>query len=327
MVKEPGKICYKIGVIYIKYNENNCSKFLVVASMSSGKSTLINALVGKRILQTSNFACTSKETRILINNRLKKSRIYFEQENGKDKIKRDIKDDDVIECITNNTNKQCKKVLLETKSRNTIFSSKPVMFIDTPGENYSGNNEHEKETRKALEVFDNGIIVYVLNATQIGTEDDYKILSEVKSYITGKKVQIIFVLSKIDALDREKEKLNDFIKNVVIGFIDKVGIKQYMIFPCATEAALLFRCAINSDLLSEAESDKLYKYFKEYYNNIDYIRYSVFNSNEYSDEITTVVYDEEKYDISKLKIALGNTGILEIENYLSKVSTKEKLNN
>lgn len=310
-------------MIYIKYSECECSKFLIIAPMSSGKSTLINALIGKKLLQTSNFACTSKETRILINKRLKSSCIYFEQKNGTDKVIRGIRDDDVIESITKNINKQCKKVLLETNSRNTIVASKPVMFIDTPGGNYSGNDEHEVETRKVLEYFNNGTIIYVLNATQIGTEDDYKILSEVKSFVTGKKVQVIFVLNKIDALDSDRENLNEFIKNVVISFINKVGISQYMIFPCASEAALLFRCAMRSDSLTEAETDKLYKYFKEYYKDVNNIRYSIFDAND-CNESETVVYDEEQYDISKLKIALGNTGILEIENYLSKVSTKVK---
>ena len=37
-----------------------------------------------------------------------------------------------------------------------------------------------------------------------------------------------------------------------------------------------------------------------------------------------VIYDDEEYKVSNLKVALENTGIIEIESYLSKVSTKEK---
>ena len=43
----------------IKIEENKVFPMAVIATMSSGKSTLINALIGKEILPSANAACTA----------------------------------------------------------------------------------------------------------------------------------------------------------------------------------------------------------------------------------------------------------------------------
>lgn len=307
----------------MEYNEKICSKFLFIAPISSGKTTLINALLGKKLLRSSNFACTSRDIAVLINNRLKSTRIYLEQENGIDIVARNI-DDRKDKLVFDKTIEQsCKKMLIETYSSNTIVASKPIVFIDTPGGNYSQNNEHEVVTRKALDNFEDGIIIYVLNATQIGTDDDFKILSQVKSYINAKNKKVLFVLNKVDELDSERENLNNFISDVVVSFIEKVNITDYMIIPCASEAALLFRAAMKGAILSETECDKLYKYYKHFYKKQDNNFYATYES-EIRAENSEVVYDGEKYKLQNLRMALRNTGIFELEQYISKVSTNTR---
>ncbi len=49
----------------IKIDETKIFPMVVVATMSSGKSTLINALLGKEILPSSNRACTALRYSIL----------------------------------------------------------------------------------------------------------------------------------------------------------------------------------------------------------------------------------------------------------------------
>ena len=49
----------------IKINEKRIFPMAVIATMSSGKSTLINALLGKEILPNSNAACTALNYSIL----------------------------------------------------------------------------------------------------------------------------------------------------------------------------------------------------------------------------------------------------------------------
>ncbi len=308
----------------IKHKEKPYSKFLVIAPMSSGKSTLINALLGKRLLQTSNFACTSKEFQIVINDHLENTQIFLRRENGT-KVKLNNNDNKNIESqLQIATQQPYKEILIETNSQSTIASSKPVMLIDTPGANYSQNINHQIITEHVLEKFDNGTIIYVLNATQIGTEDDFKILSTVRSHIRNKNIKLLFVLSKIDELDPEKEQLNDFINNVAVGFLGKLNIKTPIIFPCASEAALLFKCAINEEPLSESESDKLYKYYKLYYNNSNHLPYTMYNSKIPS-KSSEVLYDGELYSLLNISSALMNTGIYELEQYISKMSTEPKM--
>lgn len=55
---------YYGGVIYIKYRKKECSKFLLIAPMSSGKYTLINSILGTNMLLEANKATTAVITRI-----------------------------------------------------------------------------------------------------------------------------------------------------------------------------------------------------------------------------------------------------------------------
>lgn len=321
MVEKPRRFDRKIGVIHIKFEDNRYAQFLVVAPMSSGKSTLINSILGKRILATSNFACTSKETKIVINNKLIKNKLHIETIDGKFNVISDLEDKEV--CYFDYIKNNIKNIVIETSSRNQIHSSKAIMLIDTPGGNYSQNDLHDVEMRKSLTSFTRGTIFYILNVTQVGTEDDYKILSEVKKSIKGKNIKIAFILNKIDVLDGNRENLQEFIKNVIVKFIENVGIKNYILFPCSSEAALLFKCALGGEELSETECDKLYRYYKYYYRNFDCMKHGGVDSNA-SNEEETVVYDGECYEKKKIKIALDNTGINEIEDFISKLSTQYK---
>ena len=56
---------------------------LVVATMSSGKSTLINALIGRELLPSSNCACTAKAVAILDNDMMNDFRIHAVDSAGK----------------------------------------------------------------------------------------------------------------------------------------------------------------------------------------------------------------------------------------------------
>ena len=49
----------------IYFNNRKERKIVVVATMSSGKSTLINALLSKKLLPSSNEACTATITKVI----------------------------------------------------------------------------------------------------------------------------------------------------------------------------------------------------------------------------------------------------------------------
>jgi len=50
----------------------------VLATVSNGKTTFINALLGKNVLPTQNMACTAKLVKIKDNDRVKQMKVMLE---------------------------------------------------------------------------------------------------------------------------------------------------------------------------------------------------------------------------------------------------------
>lgn len=298
-------------------NEENSrySQFLLFGTMSSGKSTVINSILGKKLLAMSNFSCTAKETRIMINAGAEGNNVFIEKKNGEKTLLRNQKDEDIYKCRYNE--EEITRVTIETNSRNVFDTSKKILLIDTPGGNCIEDKSHQEEAERVLSSAENEIIFYVLNTTQIGTEDDAKLLADVKRILVDKRAEIVFVLNKTDNLEDRNKNLEDFIQHTVKRYIESTGIKNHIIFPYSAEAALLFQCAIREDRLSETECDKLYKYYKFYNRGIMDAENKKGGAEK---EEQTVTYDGENYSINRLRMALDHTGINEILNFISQMS-------
>lgn len=220
-----------------KFNEKILFTVLVVANVSAGKSTLINALTGKNIVKSGNLACTqrlcrlyNKPTKDLI--LYKKDRYHF------------VKEFDKILSI------EVEEISFPFSS---LLGSERICFIDTPGVNNSQTEIHKEVTTKAIE--DNGydLLLYVLNAKYIGTTDEQTLLEYVHMHC---RKPIIFVLNQLDNYDEESdeivESLNDVKKD-----IENVGIKNPIIVPISAKAALAIKTG----------NDTLSKYYAKLFDN------------------------------------------------------------
>lgn len=289
-----------------KYN-----KICVVAPMSSGKSTLINALLGSQLLPASNYACTATKQEIVINKRLKNPKIHYNDDNGKKMCIRNAGLQDVEQL-----NGTSSGFYIESNLAGNIYTKKQLLIIDTPGTNYFDDKKHFKATHEVLGKIEDSIILYVMNVSHVGTEDEVRLLNTIADNLR-KKNQLIIVLNKVDSLDRSKESIEDFMFSTIPKQMTSLGIDQYHLIACSGEAALLFRRALKYEDMSASDSDKLYRYYKYFArgdsNSLE--RYS-FSSDLISEE-ETIKIDEELYSIRKLKMALKSTGICELENCIS----------
>lgn len=73
--------------------------------------------------------------------------------------------------------------------------STALMLVDTPGPNNSQNQAHKNTTYRAINSDSNNLILYVLNGTQLSTNDDASLLSYVADQIKrgGKQVRDRFL--------------------------------------------------------------------------------------------------------------------------------------
>lgn len=130
-------------------------KILVTATMSAGKSTLINAITGKNICAAQNLACTSKIHTIIskpFDDRLKS---YFYEDSSyaqsaDEQLKDDLSSWDAVSLFFNGT-----------------LQGQRLLFFDSPGVNSSMNEDHMKISRDMIASKKYNLLLYVLNATQL----------------------------------------------------------------------------------------------------------------------------------------------------------------
>ena len=273
----------------------------VMATMSSGKSTLINALLSKKLLPSSNEACTATITRIINKNQKNYSAKAFSRKRELLYEEYDVS----YEKWNNNENISEIEIYGIIPFANTL----DLTLIDTPGPNNSRNIEHRKILVKNLENVNNDtIILYVLNATQLGITDDSNLLDYIIKNVGNNTKNIIFALNKLDCFRDDDDILETLIK--VYKYLKQKGLEKPNIFPVAALPALTIR--------SEPQSIKQKQkrdYFIDIMNideNLHLEKYSVMKSENYK---LNNMKDEEK--------ALLHTGIHILENKIIESERKK----
>ena len=276
----------------------------VMATMSSGKSTLINALLSKKLLPSSNEACTATITRIINKNQKnysakafsrKRELLYEEYDVSYEKMTEWNNDENISE--------------IEIYGIIPFANTLNLTLIDTPGPNNSRNIEHRKILVKNLENVNNDtIILYVLNATQLGITDDSNLLDYIIKNVGNNTKNIIFALNKLDCFRDDDDILETLIK--VYKYLKQKGLEKPNIFPVAALPALTIR--------SEPQSIKQKQkrdYFIDIMNideNLHLEKYSVMKSENYK---LNNMKDEEK--------AFLHTGIHILENKIIESERKK----
>lgn len=238
----------------------------VVATMSSGKSTLINAMLGRELLPARNEATTATLAKIHdidgANNFTGKS---FDKDHK-----------ELVSCnpLTlenmNTLNDNPETSVIEIYGDILGIESKDLQLVltDTPGPNNSRTDEHKEHTYSLLQADYKPMILYVLNGTQLETNDDNSLLNDVAKAMNsgGRQAQerFIFVLNKADEFDPAKGE--DVPKKVsdVRDYLEKHNIHNPRIFPAASRMAKVIRQYQNNQPLTETEEDDILPKYKTF---------------------------------------------------------------
>jgi len=302
------------------------------STMSSGKSTFINALLGSDYLPSKNEACTAKIATIADNDYI------YDYCLGYAKIKNE-------QVFCGNTDKKTldnwnkddavSEIVLEG-NLDRIGSEKIITVIhDTPGINYSGNAEHKKITLEHLIDSRPDLIICLLDATQLHTTDYSDALQNLKTANNkGSNANVLFVINKTDEFDIEKENLKKTVSDT-IEYIKKHGFEDPVLIPVSSQAARLFKMALHGNInFTENEIDdfkRFFRFFSRPANN-----YFLFTSDISEDLLINKEYNIANessiknvvemegivYNCQDIKKALFNTGISIVENLLN--TWKEK---
>lgn len=216
----------------------------VIATMSSGKSTLINALLGEKLMPSKNEACTATITEILDADDPTFAAVVYDE------------DDVVLQEVPHltyeimnelNDNPNVHRILTEGDIPFLDSKSTALMLVDTPGPNNAQNQAHKNTTYRAINNDSNNLILYVLNGTQLSTNDDAALLHYVADQIKkgGKQVRdrFLFVINKMDQFNPQEESIEKAILSAK-RYLASYGIEDPQLFPCSAFTALNIKTAL-----------------------------------------------------------------------------------
>lgn len=229
----------------------------VIATMSAGKSTLINSLLGKKLMPAKQEACTATITEIADND----TDNFTAKAYNKNGI--------LVKSIDNltyknmeefNSNPDVSKIRVEGDIPFVEADDISLVLVDTPGPNNSRDAEHKAATYRMLSESSKAVVLYILNATQLGTNDDEILLSHVAESmrVGGKQSRdrFIFVVNKLDTFNKNEDKIETALSRVS-DYLKDHGIENANIFPASALTALDLRTLLKRDDLDD-DDDNVY---------------------------------------------------------------------
>lgn len=228
----------------------------VVATMSSGKSTLINALLGCDLLPAANDATTAKITRIHDCDDKEGFTVQCSTRQGE--ILHKIKP--VTPELLDEYNKDDKVFYVDLDGDIPGISGSMLRLniLDTPGPNNSATQEHRDVTNTVLHDKERQpIILYVMDSTKPEDESDAALLKDIAETIKrgGKQTQerFVFVMNKADMLDESEDgKIGDVLRRRQ-AYLQRCGIDATQIIPVSANAAKLLRMQQKGETLTKKQ--------------------------------------------------------------------------
>lgn len=250
-------------------------KILVVANVSAGKSTLINALVGYRINKTRTTACTDRI-------------VALHNKDRNDGFTLLEADNSYLYCnsICEVNNEHIVEAAFPFKSS---LANERICFIDTPGINNANESDHRKITEEAILKDNYDAVLYVSNSMYFGINDENNLLYFLKTNVTK---PILFVLNQLDNFVPEEDSIMKMVSDYKFDLI-KLGFDKPVIAPLSAYASFLFRT--DTSLLTKMERRKL-KILNEIFENEYYDLPEYIGEEQSTDKIskTGIIYLESK---------------------------------
>lgn len=303
----------------LRYPQLERYNVTVCATMSAGKSTFINALLGYDYIPSRNQVCTAKITSIADNDYLSKIIGTCEYSQSPPTWNSNVQPETLEKW---NDSVAITRVQLEGDLEGISSLTRVLVVHDTPGPNYSGNESHRAITMDFLQNSNTDMILYLLNAEHVATTDNALFLQSIQQdIVTPSKTKIIFMVNKLDSFDTElgddiQSCLNDVRKELV-----SFQFPEPEIIPISAYAAKLFKMVLHGMELSRRESvdfENLFTQFcSEGQNLLDYVDQYHFSPTQTRSQKQYIVREME-FTEQQLLTALDHTGIPLISSILDR---------
>ena len=318
--------------------KSNDFEVCVVATMSAGKSTLINAMLGKELMPSKAGACTATITRI--------KDVDQQGDSFRAEVYRNGKLSETLEELDNSAMVRLNGD--ETVDEVRVYGNMPfvssddlsLVLVDTPGPNNARDDSHEEVQQNALGKSSKTLVLYIMT-NEYGTDDDEITLRRVANTMSvgGKqsKDRFLFVVNKMDSRGRNDGSTEETLDQVR-EYLKAQGIDNPNLFPAAALPALNIRRMEKEEVDEDIEEETEYLIRKLNRNEQLHLeKYASLPGNEKEDieeqlKETQKDWKEkegEKYE--NPQEALIHTGIISIEaairQYVEKYAKTARIRN
>ena len=356
--------------ISVKKNLNKVSDALkdiipicVFGNYSAGKSTFINALIGREILPSGGDPITAKIYKIECSKHSDRARIKFTYEGEvielsfEGNVYRVINGNMENELVQelNKIISECKNEMFtmvkyaleiingfEKKDKSSIAISNVIelevpfspngilrqsynnfVIFDTPGSNSASNIEHSKVLAEALEGFSNGIPVWISQYETIDSEDNANLCDKIFDIKALDKRFTMIIMNKADGSELEE---NGFSKEQVKEILEYNAVEKMYASGIYFVSSIMGLGAKNNGELIDKHYRKTYRSQQEMYADQEDIDYaSLYKYNIMPEQIKNKAME---YSSQCTNLIYANSGFycveMEIENFANNHSAYNK---
>ncbi len=211
----------------LSFHKRPTKRLLIVGTMSAGKSTLVNALVGHKVAKVKTTVCTTALS-YLYNNPFRETVLYSDGTSFVISIGNEITQENI-------PNKAIKFM--------GSLESLPIVITDTPGVDYAYDSSHKKITYDAIERGDYDILVCVCNGPYIERNGENDLIDHV---LKQKNKKILFIFNQLDRFDPADDSIEESLKQFKRLLKNKKS--EAGIVPISAKAAYLLKKEMKSTL-------------------------------------------------------------------------------
>ena len=309
-------------------------KMAVMAPMSSGKSTLINALLGQPLLPAGNEGTTAKIARIHDCDDQAAFTVQASDEYGKALGPVQPAEKELLKELNNDKNVHYLDLYGDIPG--VSGQNFHLCIEDTPGPDNSATTVHSAITESVIKDRKNRpLIIYVLDVTKPEIKSDCALLDSIAAEIEaqGKEAQdrFIFVMNKADELNE-----NEDAKAIVQKrqrYLAERGIVSTQIIPLSASGALMLREQERGIELPKRSKLALAKLLCDDFSEAAILtpscRKQLNEIRQQAEQQLTTQHDDAAKDKAQLTLNLIQTGIIGLEltinEYLGKYAYPYKI--
>lgn len=300
----------------------------VVGTMSSGKSTIINAMLGCELLPERNTPTTATLAKIHDIEGMTGFRGTSYDAEGNVLENCDPLSKEDMERMNNNITTSTIDIYGDAVGVES--NDIKLVLTDTPGPNNSGTEKHREHTFRLIDADYKPMILYVLNSTQLGTTDDIRLLTDVAKamHTGGRQAQerFIFILNKADNFDFQNDENIEIEIEKVRNSLAEHEIQDARVFPTSALMAKVIRQFLGGDNhLTKMEKQKVLSLYELYIEEPSMFFSDFAPLSQSARKRFNADLDDARNKNDKYREALLHTGIPALEQAISEYLAKYAL--